>query len=70
MPNYPLIEICIDKIEAKYNKVFTNYQELSELIKEQLKENISASDILEYYEKYYCVDCYESKLHLETLNIY
>jgi hypothetical protein len=64
---YPLIEICIDTIEKRYNKVFTDYQELSGLIREQLKENISVSDILEYYEKYYYQKCIEAKVHLNQV---
>lgn len=67
MPNYPLIEICIDKIEAKHRRVFTNYQELSELIRTDLQENISASDILEYYEKYYCCESLDKRIHLKAI---
>lgn len=70
MLNYPLIEVCIDKIEKKYNKVFTNYSELSDLIRTELQENISEEDILEYYEKYYCTEVEDVKIHFKQLNLF
>ncbi len=65
--NYALIELCIDTIERNHNKVYTNYKELSELIRIEMKEVISEEEILDYYENYYC--CLESKIQANVLGI-
>jgi len=62
MINYPLIEICIDQVEKNYNKVFSDYQELSEVIAKDLNETFSKEELLDYYENYYCCEQQEAKI--------
>lgn len=69
MTNYLLIENCIDDVESRTNKVYTDYAELAEKIEELLHVDITEDDILDYYENYYCCEQEDLKVQSRYLHL-
>lgn len=67
--NVQQLEVLIDLVESKSQKVYTNYQVLSEVINAEFKTQVTAKEILEYYENWYCLDQKDREIHNKSLNI-
>lgn len=63
------LEIFIDLIEDKYNKVFTDYKELAEVISKDFKVHVNENDVWNYYENYYCLEIKDKEIHNKSLGI-
>jgi hypothetical protein len=65
--SFESIEVMIDLVQDKYDKVYTNYEELAEVINKNFNTKVSENDILNYYENYYDIDLEDKKIHYKTL---
>ena len=66
--NPQIIELFISLTEKKYNKVFTDYKELSKVISKDFKIQITEKDIWNYYEP--GIEEEDKRIHNKSLNIH
>lgn len=59
------LEVMIDLVHSKYNKVFTDYKELSDIINKEFNCNTTDSDIWNYYEP----EVQDKIIHSQVLQI-
>ncbi len=61
------LEIFIDLMHKKHNKVFTNYKELADLINDSFYTDYNEQDIWNYYEP--LEEQTDKEIHNRSLNI-
>ena len=66
---YRELEIYIDLVEEKYEKVFSDYQELAEKINLNFGTTFDKEDVEHYYDKYYMLETEDMKLQAKNLGI-
>lgn len=59
------LEVMIDLVHSKYNKVFTDYKELANIINKEFSCNITDGDIWNYYEP----EVQDKIIHSQVLQI-
>ncbi len=61
------LEVAIDLIHAKENKVFTDYTELADKINTSFGYEVTGQDILDYYESVYYIESLDRQLHYKLV---
>ncbi len=63
------LEMFIDLIEAKNNKVYSDYKELAEVISRDFEVLVTEEEVWDYYDNYYCISARDKEIHNNSLGI-
>lgn len=66
---YKELEVYIDLVEEKYNKVFSDYQDLADKINLNFGTIFAKEDVEHYYDKYYLQEEEDMKLQFKNLGL-
>lgn len=65
--NHEVLEFYITYIERKFNKVFTDYEDLANKINLLFKKNYTAKDIWLHYEPNIAEEELDKRIHYEVI---